>query len=146
MHKIDIKTSVNILNEITVNDEEDELGYSYLISIRPHSRDITDDKDSNFYIDGFVEIPRSEMKRMEEWIDVYTQPLNPLDPLTEEEVTKVTGITPMKIPLRQMKLRARFNPGTTIHLFHTQFKMTIEMFETFISFPDKEKLKQSRIY
>lgn len=126
--------------------KEDPLGYSYLVGIRSRSNEITNDNPSSYYIDMFQEIPRTKLKEMEEWVEVFKDPIHPLDPLTEKECTEITGIKPLKIPFKWMKLRARMNPGTTIHLFHTTFKMTPEYFEIFIKFPDIKKLKESRIF
>ena len=128
--------------------ENDENRYSYLIGIRGNTPDITSDKEFKYHLDMFLEIDRKVLLDDIKWYEVFRNPIHPLDPLTEKECNEITGInvSSYSSEYTAMKLRARFNPGTTIHLFHSKFKMDIKDFEILIEYGDKKLIKESRIY
>jgi len=135
----------DVLDEITPDElKKDMEGYSYIVAIRRSSS--TFESTDDFYIDMFYELPRDQLNRLEYMASIQA---NELFPATKEEAMEISGVTQVP-PLNGMLLRARMNPGTTIHLFHTKFKVEKQWFnfllETMYCESSKKLWRESKIY
>ena len=113
-----------VLDEITPDEFKPEVeeGYAYIVALRPSSS--TFDVGVKYYVDMYYELPKDQLARLEYMASIQN---NKLFSATREEAKEISGVTHIP-PLNAMFLRARMNPGTTIHLFHTKFKVNQEWF------------------
>jgi len=133
---VKIETVVKILDEITPEEfKEDEEEYTYIVSIRPKNFKLGE--NLVFVLDMFYEIGISDIRKLELMQSIQENELFPCSTAEAKEVADVTAIP----PLRAMRARTNANPGTTMHLFKTKFRMDRCDFESLLTLNDKYSLK-----
>jgi len=134
----------DVLDEITPDEFKEDKSYSYIVGLRPDTN--TFESGGGFHIDMFHEMERVDNEKI-----AYMKSMveNKLFGTSKEKAIELAGIkeTP---PLNEMFLRARMNPGITIHIFHTKFKVERQYFEflaqTMYCESSKKLWRDSRIH
>lgn len=118
-----------ILDEITPDEfkDEDDIDYTYIISIRQNTVKLGD-SELTYGLDMYYEISKLELQRMEFYTKLINDKLLKTTEYEAKEISKCYQIP----PLDMMRTRAKANPGTTLHLFKSKFRLTREDFNMMI--------------